>query len=302
MRFSRCITVALCLLFSAALSPLCRAQFKTDVYSQEFKDTSKEKADTTDKLLDFKEIFGGLAHTRTMRIGSMFGTSLVIPGAAQIYNQEYWKLPIFYTGIAGGLAGGTYSHFMFEKTGNPTYKTARLWSFVGAGVFYYASLFDGVASYKAPKKPFAGRATLYSVLCPGLGQAYNGEYWKIPIYVGGMGVAIHFVAMNSTNYVRFRNIYREAAAGMKTELSAEQAKYYRDEYRRMRDYSILAVAAVYLLQVIDANVFCYMNDFDVSEKVTAKITPSVTLPAGNEFASTGSSMKPAFGASFALKF
>lgn len=298
----RLTAVAAVLAVSALFGVLCHAQFKTDVYSQEYKDSSKEKADTTDKLLDFREIAGGLAHKRTMRMGSMFGTSLVIPGAAQIYNQEYWKLPIFYTGIAGGLTAGTVCHFKYQQTGDPAFRTARLWSFVGAGVFYYASLFDGVASYKAPKKPYAPRATLYSVLLPGLGQAYNGEYWKIPIYVGGIGVATHFVVVNNTNYERFRNIYREAAAGQKTDLSADQAKYYRDEYRRLRDYSILAVAAVYLLQVIDANVFCYMYDFEVTDKVTAKLTPTVIMPEGREFAVRNYGTNPAFGASFALRF
>ena len=66
-------------------------------------------------------------------------------------------------------------------------------------------------------------------------------------------------------------------------ISAETAKWYRDVYRRYRDYSIVATAAVYLLQVIDANVFAYMHDFEVTDDLTMNVSPTVILPY-NEYA------------------
>ena len=65
--------------------------------------------------------------------------------------------------------------------------------------------------------------------------------------------------------------------------AAETAKWYRDVYRRYRDYSIVATAAVYLLQVIDANVFAYMHDFEVTDDLTMNVSPTVILPY-NEYA------------------
>ena len=53
------------------------------------------------------------------------------------------------------------------------------------------------------------KATFYSAILPGLGQAYNKKYWKIPILyagIGAVGYAIHF---NSTNYQKYRNAYRD---------------------------------------------------------------------------------------------
>ncbi len=279
----------------------CHAQFAKEAFSQKYNPDSTQVQDTTNKLLNFKEIFGGLAHKRSMRIGTMFGTSIFIPGAAQIYLKEYWKLPIYYSGMAAGITGGCIMHFRAQETGNPQHRLASTLSFAGAGIFYYASLMDGNISYKSERKPLAGRATIYSILCPGLGQAYNGEYWKIPIYVGGLGVAIHFYSTNQINYNRFRDIYREVSQPGYTggsPVNATQAKYYRDLYRRYKDYSLLAVGIVYLLQIIDANVFCYMNDFDVSKDVSMKITPSVTLPEGNAYAYN----QPAVGATLGIRF
>ena len=46
-------------------------------------------------------------------------------------------------------------------------------------------------------------------------------------------------------------------------------------YRRYRDYSILAIAGFYLLQVIDANIFSYMRDFDLSDDIELSLSPAV---------------------------
>lgn len=293
-------------LFLAALSLFCAfptaAQFRSEAFTQSYNDRadSLATADTTDKLVNFKEIFGGLAHKRTMRIGSMFGTSLILPGTAQIYNKQYWKLPVIYGGMGAGIASGVIFSQKYKTSGLESDKNAALWSFIGAGVFYYASLMDGAVSYKSDRKPLPGRATVYSILLPGLGQAYNGEYWKIPIYVGGIGVSAHFLVTNQTNYLRFRNIYREAVLeGYTGPVSAEQAKYYRNLYRRYRDYSIVAIAAVYLLQVIDANVFCNMTGFEVTDDVSINVSPTVILPDNNAYALNNT---PAAGLSFGIRF
>ena len=75
------------------------AQFRNEAFNQKYTQVdSTAGADTSSKLINFKEIFGGLAHKRSMRIGTMFGTSIFIPGASQIYNEQYWKLPIYYGG------------------------------------------------------------------------------------------------------------------------------------------------------------------------------------------------------------
>jgi hypothetical protein len=159
-------------------------------------------------------------------------------------------------------------------------KTTGTWLMVGAGLVYWGSLMDGVVSYKSDKSPHPGRATLYSALLPGLGQIYNGEYFKVPIYWGCLLGSTHFLVNNNTNYKRFKRIHNEATTdpNYTGSISGETAKWYRDEYRRYRDYSIVATALFYLLQVIDANVFAYMHDFEVTDDISINLEPAVIAP------------------------
>lgn len=309
----------------AVFSLPSRAQFKEDAFTQTYNekgDTLNVK-DTSDQLFSFKELFGGLSHKREARIGVVFTGSLFMPGSFQIYNEDYWKLPIVYSGLAAfGLAGGHYRYqydhsVKLHKKWDTSYKeweglkleyeslnegltypeaapvepmindrakTVSTWLFVGMGLWYWGSLMDGITCYNKDVYPLPGRATLYSLLLPGLGQCYNGEYWKVPIYWGLLAGGIHFWSSNQTNYKRYQRIYKEAGtegSGYTGQISAETAKYYRDSYRRFRDYSVLATCAFYLLQVIDANVFAFMYDFEVNDDISLKMAPTVMTPESN---------------------
>ena len=286
------------------------AQFKEEAFQQ----TYNAQGDTTSMgdsaaLFSLKDYFGGLAHKNDIQIGTMFAGSVILPGTAQIYNKDYWKLPIVYGGI-GAFAGtgGYYLHrynksqklydqwvmdkAVFEDQNQTDYpfeapfvdmqaKKTGTWLMAGAAAMYWASLLDGVVNYESDSEPLPGRATLYSLLLPGLGQIYNGEFFKIPIYWGGLLASFHFLSTNNLNYKRFKRIHNEATtpgSGYNENISAETAKWYRDVYRRYRDYSILATVAVYVLQVIDANVFAYMHDFEISDDITMNIEPAVISP------------------------
>lgn len=239
-----------------------------------------------------KRYFKALAHKDSMKIAHMAIGSVVLPGTAQIYNKDYWKLPIVYGGIGGCIAGAL-------TTDNKNLRTGFI---VGAAAFYWGSIFDGVVSFKSTTKPLPARATLYSTLLPGLGQAYNGDYWKIPIFYAGFAVSGYCWGFNQQQYKRYRNMYKDAAEGTYTgNLTAENIKYYRDQYRRLRDYSILATAIVYLLNIIDANVFAHFNNFDISDDITLNVEPAIIdriTPAGTY--SNGATQS--FGMSMNLKF
>ena len=303
-------TLIFCLTFFAQRSD---AQFKEGAFTQNYNEYSDSTAtaDSVDKLFSFKEFFGGLAHKNEIKIGTMFAGSVIFPGTAQIYNRQYWKLPVIY-GSIGALAGtgGYYLHkynktqkvydsFMAEKNAFETSRgipypfeapaldtrsqTMGTWLLIGAGLAYWGSLMDGVVNFKSEKEPNPGRATIYSILFPGLGQIYNGELFKVPIYWGCLMGSVYFLTTNHTNYVRFKRIHNEAtdpdpAISGNVPISGETAKWYRDVYRRYRDYSIVATVAFYLLQVIDANVFAYMNDFEVDDNITMNIEPAVITP------------------------
>ncbi|MBR6184316.1 MAG: hypothetical protein IKQ76_07110 [Bacteroidales bacterium] len=298
MRHLKGIGVLLMAVLSTAIFSVdASAQlFKEEAFNQQYNDDPASDQDTTDVLFSFKEYFGGLSHKREIRIGTMTAGSALFIGGSQIYNRQAWKLPIVYSAIGGSLGAG----IALNAKGN---KEAAKYCFIGAGVAYWATLMDGVINFKPSEYPHPGKATLYSLLVPGLGQIYNREYWKLPIYLGAIGFAVHLYADNRANYLRFRDIYIQASdKSYSGPISAQQALYYRDVYRRYRDYSVLAIAALYVLQVIDANVFSYMHNFEVDDDIALKVAPAVIIP-DNQFASiTPTSQPAAFGLRLGLNF
>ena len=292
-------TAFLCFFSSAAL-----AQFREDAFRQNYND---DPADTSsvDVMFSFKNYFRGIGHKEEVKPGVVFAGSLLFVGGEQIYNRQYWKLPIFYGGIAASLGSGFYFNNLYKQSIGTEYEARNKYisnaCFIGAGLFYWASLMDGVYNMKKDEYPVAAKATLYSLLCPGLGQIYNGEAWKLPIYWGGIVAGLHYYNFYGTNYERFRRIYKETGMeGNTSPITSEQALYYRDIYRRYRDYSILAVAAVYLLQVIDANVFAYMHNFEIDDNLALDVSPTVITP-DTKLAASGS-LSPAFGLRLGFNF
>ena len=255
------------------------AQFREEAFQQTYNDDADTLGrDTTDVLFSFKEFFGGINHTQNARIGTMFAGSMVFIGAQQMNNRQYWKLPIIYTGLAATAGMGIWMNNRYRQEGGEEFKQMSTWFFAGTGLIYWGALMDGVINYKRDIPHQPGKATLYSLLLPGLGQAYNGEYWKIPIYYGFMVGAAHFLAVNSRNYERYRSIYNAASAEDSTydgNISAATALEYRNIFRRYRDYSVVALLGFYLLQVIDANVFSYMGDFEINDDISLHVSPSV---------------------------
>ena len=271
------------------LMPLCAsAQFVgsgfmtdggSDNMSQEANDTSS--TGSSKPKFTIKRYFSALSHKDSMGVFHNFLGSVVLPGTGQIYNKDYWKLPVLYLG-AGGLAGaGIYYDQKFAKTNNPQFKTNSTYFYFGAAVVYWASLLDGAISYKSSISHNPQQAALYSALLPGLGQIYNGDYWKLPIFYGGFigcGFSWYY---NGMEYKKFKTWYNKATTpngGYEGNYTVENLKYYRDSFRRYRDYSILATVLVYGLQIIDANVFATMSDFDISDDITLNISPSVIEP------------------------
>jgi len=141
------------------------------------------------------------------------------------------------------------------------------------------------------------KATFYSAILPGLGQAYNKKYWKIPILyagIGALGYAIHF---NSTNYTKYKNAYRdflirdpgnksyekvipvnltvEDVEGQYADWFQQALRNKREYYKRYRDLSYIGMAAVYVLNMIDATVDAHFYNFDVSDDLSMDIRPAV---------------------------
>ena len=275
-------------------------QFKKDAFSQNYADTSKQAKTDSSQLFSFRQYFGSLAHKRPGNIQNLFIGSTVFVGGGQIYNRQYWKLPVVYGGIGAGVGMGIHFNNQYKATGDEKFKQYSTWSYVGAGLVWWGSLMDMTANFKSNRHPEPGRSTLYSILLPGLGQVYNGEYWKVPFYMGGMATCVYFYTDFRRNYQRYKWIYdlhnsTDPDVDKPTTVSAETALLYRNLYRRYRDYAILGTALVYILQVVDANVFAYMQDFEMSDDISLRFEPTLITP---EFASA----PPAPGFGLTLRF
>jgi hypothetical protein len=119
---------------------------------------------------------------------------------------------------------------------------------------------------------------------PGLGQAYNRKYWKIPIAWGGLYLSYWFIRENDTEYQRYKDAYLAVIDNdpatvdeFNGEYSAGSLLDVSETYRRWRDLSYIALGAVYILNVMDAAVDAHFVRFDISPDLTMHIGPSMGL-------------------------
>jgi len=136
-------------------------------------------------------------------------------------------------------------------------------------------------------------ATRRSAILPGWGQAYNHEYWKIPIVYGVLAIPTITFLYNNTYYKLTKFAYEAVYAATYnndssmfkqidprikqsdgTVLSLSSYQSYRNSFRRDRDYSVFWFLIVWGLNVVDATVFAQLKDFNVSQDLTMHIQPT----------------------------
>lgn len=136
---------------------------------------------------------------------------------------------------------------------------------------------DSNALKHSPKK-----AVLYSAILPGLGQAYNKKYWKIPVVYAVGGLMGYFIIDNNRQYKLYKNAYALRLDG--DDLTTDEfADTYSDEdirllknyYRRNRDLSYIVAGMVYVLNIVDASVDAHLFYFNVSDDLSLKILPAI---------------------------
>ena len=142
-------------------------------------------------------------------------------------------------------------------------------------------------------------AAFYSAVLPGLGQAYNKKYWKIPIIYAGMGVGIYFYVQNDEEYQRFRDAYKSRLAGFKDDefwgegstpiVSTERLIDAQKDATRDKNLSILITGIFYVLNIIDANVDAHLRQFNVSDDLS--LEPNFNIDPINSKANYGLSFK-----------
>lgn len=123
------------------------------------------------------------------------------------------------------------------------------------------------------------KAAFYSAVIPGLGQAYNKKYWKIPVVYAGLGTSMYFYFDNNKKYMEYRNEYKKRLLGIHDTTDPKFGRLDNDRiirgqeyYQRYRDLSMVITVVVYVLNIIDANVDAHLQQFNVDDDLTLRPT------------------------------
>lgn len=116
------------------------------------------------------------------------------------------------------------------------------------------------------------KASFYSALLPGLGQAYNKKYWKLPIVYGAIGTSLYFYINNNKKYNNYRDAYKRRLQGFNDDeyqyLDNSRLIQAQRFYQRNRDLSLLVTVAFYVLNIVDANIDAHLAQFNVNDKLS----------------------------------
>jgi hypothetical protein len=137
------------------------------------------------------------------------------------------------------------------------------------------------------RKHIPSKATKRSALIPGWGQAYNKQYWKIPLVYGVIAIPAATYIYNNDMYKKTKFAYEakfKEAAGDASDvakidpllknLSASSLQSYRNIFRKDRDYSIMWFIVTWGVNVIDATVSGHLKEFDINNDLSFKIQPT----------------------------
>jgi hypothetical protein len=140
----------------------------------------------------------------------------------------------------------------------------------------FDSIYVDEAQFSRPKK-----AAYLSAALPGLGQAYNKRYWKIPIVLGAFGTVGYFIGWNNNKYQQYRNAYllkksfplEELDDDLAINISEDNLQRGLDYYRRNRDLLMIVLVGVYIIQILDAHIDAHLMEFDVSDDLSFRVEP-----------------------------
>lgn len=113
------------------------------------------------------------------------------------------------------------------------------------------------------------RAAFYSAVLPGLGQAYNKKYWKIPIVWAAIGTGVYFYRRNDELLDTYQEAYKLRLSGRPDDfdgtgdnpnLSTESLVRAQEIYKKNKDLSLFLTLGLYALNIIEANVDAHLDD------------------------------------------
>ncbi len=141
---------------------------------------------------------------------------------------------------------------------------------------------DTVAIATYAKRFSPRKAILYAAILPGLGQAYNKKYWKLPLVYGGFYAIGYYMDRYNDLYSEYKGylfynlehgLGGESDENPEIELTTGQLRTIVDRARRERDFMIILMGGMYLLQMVDAHVDAHLKEFDLNPRLQVRIEP-----------------------------
>jgi len=199
----------------------------------------------------------------SMSLSKVCWVSLPLPGFGQIYNKQYWKLPILYGTVGASIGLFIHENHKYkplkreytEITDLSTERTPELDAlqarmirsntrrqlYLGAAIASYIYFIgDAAVKYSTNEVSNVKKATTLACICPGAGQIYNRSYWKVPFVVGGFASMIYCIDWNNRGFQRFKKAYQQVSAyekalqdynGLPADQRPEQRPEPTDEFR-----------------------------------------------------------------------
>ena len=127
------------------------------------------------------------------------------------------------------------------------------------------------------------KAAFYSAVVPGLGQAYLGKAWKVPIIYAAIGASLYYYDQNNKIMNSYRTAYKRRLNGFFDDEFLEKAIPIETEqlligiefHKNYKDIGIVLAAAAYMLNILEANVSAHLLQFNVSEDLS--VTPNIIV-------------------------
>ena len=127
------------------------------------------------------------------------------------------------------------------------------------------------------------KSAFYSAIIPGLGQAYLGKAWKIPIIYSAIGASLYYFDLNNKEMNEYRNAYKRRLNGffddrfleLAIPITTEQLLLGMEFHKNYRDIALVLAALSYMLNILEANVSAHLLQFNVSEDLS--VTPNLII-------------------------
>mgnify|MGYP007069853909 CR=1 FL=1 len=139
------------------------------------------------------------------------------------------------------------------------------------------------------KEHSAKKASILSACLPGLGQIYNGKWWKTPIIYAGFGGIGYLAYNNYSDYRTYLMAYEiktgdlpsdvtptDAALQLSEYYQATQLQSYKEAYRRDFELYSIVLFAWYGLNIVDAIVDGHLYTYDIGDDLSLTVDPCLS--------------------------